>query len=100
MDAWVQSHSSLANYVITSSGSTVTITAAAVGPAWNINTIVITQTPPATATTTTPIYIAGVDAVAAQPAAAEIPAVPASPAGYYGSIRTDIVSSNTSYPYP
>jgi len=101
MDAWVQSHSSLANYIITNSGSTVTITAAAVGSAWNINTIVITQTPPATATTTTPIYIAGVDAVAAQPAADEIPAVPAAPGGYFGSfIRTDIVSSNNSYPYP
>lgn len=101
MATWVQGNSSLANYVITKSGSTVTLTAAAAGTAWNINTITYTQAAPPTATATAPIYIAGVDAVAAQPAAAEIPAVPASPAGYYGSfIRTDIVSSNNSYPYP
>ncbi len=101
MDSWVDSNASLPNYVITNSGSTVTITAAVVGSAWNINSITITQDPPATATSTAPTYVDGVDAVAAQPAGPATPEIPAVPAGYYGRfIRTDIVSTNNSYPYP
>ncbi|MDD5057255.1 MAG: PilC/PilY family type IV pilus protein [Sideroxydans sp.] len=101
MATWVQANSSLPNYVITQSGSTVTFTAAATGTAWNINTITYTQDAPAPVTTTSPTYVAGVDAVAAQPATPYIPEVLAQPAGYYGKfIRTDIVPTNNSYPFP
>ncbi|MBU1214282.1 MAG: PQQ-binding-like beta-propeller repeat protein [Gammaproteobacteria bacterium] len=101
MDNWVVSNSSLANYVITNTGSTVIITAAAVGTAWNINSITLAQDTPASATTTTPTYVAGVDEVLAQPAAPATPEIPAVPAGYYGRfIRTDIVPTINSYPYP
>ncbi|MDD2928600.1 MAG: PilC/PilY family type IV pilus protein [Sideroxydans sp.] len=101
MDNWVVSNSSLANYVITSSGSTVIITAAAVGTAWNINSITLAQDPPPSVTTTTPTYVDGVDEVLAQPAAPATPEIPAVPAGYYGRfIRTDIVPTINSYPYP
>jgi len=101
MATWVAGNSSLSGYSISSSGSTVTIHATAKGPAWNINTIAITQTPPSAVSATTPTYIAGVDAVAYQPATPYIPEVLAQPATYYGSfIRTDIVSTNNSYPYP
>ncbi|MDD2893418.1 MAG: PilC/PilY family type IV pilus protein [Halothiobacillaceae bacterium] len=101
MDNWVVGNSTLPGYVLTSSGSTVSITALVVGTAWNINSISISENPPPLATTTAPTYVAGVDAVTAQPAAPATPYIPAVPAGYYGKfIRTDIVSTNNSYPYP
>lgn len=103
MATWVKNNSSLANYVITSSGSTVTFTASANGPAWNISSITYTQTPPTTTTTPAPTYVysPGVDAVAATPYIPATPEVLAVPGGYFGSfIRTDIVPGTTSYPYP
>lgn len=105
MAAWVASNSSLAGYTIANPGApsaNVTITANTAGTAGNINTIVITQTPPSTATTSSPYtYVLGKNAQAYQAATPYIPEVLAQPAQYHGSFkRTDIVSGNNSYPYP
>lgn len=52
-------------------------------------------------TPSTPKFSGGSLAVAGQPYIASSPEIPAIPAQYYGSfIRTDIVPSTTSYPYP
>jgi type IV pilus assembly protein PilY1 len=101
IDDWIRLHSSLANYVITSSGSTVTFTANAVGPAWNISSISYSQNPPDSVTYTGPTMVAGVDEVIGHDVIPETPEVPYQPATYYGSfIRTDIVPADNSYPYP
>ena len=96
---WVKNNSSLAGYTITNpSAGVVTITSNTADTTHDIGSIVVTSNTLPAATATVNAAVAGVTAVTGSPYIPEVLAVPASDYGRF--IRTDIVSTNDSYPYP